>query len=148
MTNETLVERLRELEKNAPPRPWFKCDHLPYLHFTKDGTLPTDKKSGWNYPVVGRFDYGAGALEYIAALAEAFPQLDAEISRLTAELAACRVAAIEECESACVAKIGEFNQMAQKRMNESRANDALLWDGRSSGAEYCLDAIRALKGQK
>lgn len=76
-----LADRLEKLLENAPPRPWFRCDDLCYLHFAKDGKLPEKTNEPWNYPVVGRFDYGAGAMELIEFIGNNTPEIIAALRK-------------------------------------------------------------------
>lgn len=66
------LDELEGLYRKAPQGPWFKCDSLSYLHYANDAKMPVDPHKPWDYPVVGRFDYGPGALDFIQAIHEHF----------------------------------------------------------------------------
>lgn len=76
---EGLADKLEALLKDAPPRPWFQCDEKHYLHYSTDGTLPVNQKEPWKYPVVGRFDYGEGAMALIEYIGNNAPAIIAAL---------------------------------------------------------------------
>ena len=76
-----ILDELQALLEKAPQMPWFQIDDQPYLHFAKDGKRVAGAKP-WDHPVVGRFDYGKGAMQLIELLSQHLPQLIAAAREL------------------------------------------------------------------
>ena len=76
-----ILDELQALLEKAPQMPWFQIDDQPYLHFAKDGKKVAGAKP-WDHPVVGRFDYGKGAMQLIELLSQHLPQLIAAARKL------------------------------------------------------------------
>ena len=75
MTNAELADKLEWLLKKAPPAPWFQMDERCYLHYSPTGELPKDLSAPWQFPVVGRFDYGPCAMELIEFMGNNAPAI-------------------------------------------------------------------------
>ena len=73
--NNELVDKLEALLAKAPPRPWFKTDEKCYLHFSHMGRMPTGETHPGEFPVVGRFDYGPGAMEFVEFIGNNAPAI-------------------------------------------------------------------------
>lgn len=77
MTVDT--QKLKELNSKSTQGEWRQVDGLPYLHAFEPGQ---QTKKHWEVPCVGRFDYGIGNLEFIAAAHNEMPALLEELDML------------------------------------------------------------------
>jgi len=83
MTVDT--QKLRELHAKSTQGEWRKVGGFPYLYAFAPGQ---ETARSWVVPCVGRFDYGEGNLEFVAAAHNEMPALLAENDALRAELQA------------------------------------------------------------
>jgi len=143
MTNETLVERLREegnlrmeLAASLSPSP-----ALAYKHLGTDLLNAADEILRQNTTIAALNQLHSDTLT--AQLVA-----DRECVRLTAELAACREAAIEECAKVCARHATVHYRTAEAERAAGRPTFEQDNNMRGDSATDCKNAVLALKGQK